>query len=321
MVGDKKKPPTLDVTAAAAETTSSHATLTQSSDRVTLSHPSGASATILLYGATVISWTAHGREQLWLSTASALDGSKAVRGGIPLVFPVFGPPQAGTAAEKLPQHGFARTTRWELLGRTEGESAGEANICVDFGLNAQSLDEETRAKWGGAFGLIYSVTLTSSTLETKMVVQNAGQGDSAAFDFNVLFHTYLHVPDVNKIAINGLNGLTYNDKTLGLTEHTESNETLRITAQTDRIYRSAPDELSIVDATADNKPVFTVSKVGLKDVVIWNPWADGAGKIADWEPKDGYQQMICVEAGSVAAWQTLEAGATWEGGVVHKAHL
>ncbi|KAK6340927.1 hypothetical protein TWF696_009240 [Orbilia brochopaga] len=319
MVGDKKKPPTLDVTA--AETPSSHATLTQSSDRVTLSHPSGASATILLYGATVISWTAHGREQLWLSTASALDGSRAVRGGIPLVFPVFGPPQAGTAAEKLPQHGFARTTRWELLGRTEAETAGDLNICVDFGLDSRSLDEETRAKWGGEFGLIYSVTLTSSTLETKMVVQNAGSGESAAFDFNVLFHTYLRVPDVEAIGIKGLNSLTYRDKTLGNTEHNESSTTLRITSQTDRVYRSAPDEIAIVDASASDKPLFTVTKVGLKDVVIWNPHAEGAEKIADWQPKDGWKEMVCVEAGSVAEWQTLEAGATWEGGVVHKAHL
>ncbi|KAF3903964.1 hypothetical protein ABW21_db0208862 [Orbilia brochopaga] len=319
MVGDKKKPPTLDV--AAADAPSSHATLTQSSDRVTLTHPSGASATILLFGATVISWTAHGREQLWLSSSSALDGSRAVRGGIPLVFPVFGPPQPGTAVEKLPQHGFARTTRWELLGRTEAESAGDVNICVDFGLDSRSLDEETRGKWGAEFGLIYSVTLTSTTLETKMVVQNAGEGDSAAFQFNVLFHTYLHVPNVETIGIKGLESLSYRDKTLGMSTHTESSPVLRIASQTDRVYISAPDEISIVDVEASDKPLFTVTKVGLNDVVIWNPHTDGAEKIADWEPKAGWKEMVCVEAGSVADWQTLEAGATWEGGVVHKAHL
>lgn len=43
---------------------------------------------VLLYGATIISWKSGGEEKLWLSSGAKLDGSKAVRGGIPLVFPV-----------------------------------------------------------------------------------------------------------------------------------------------------------------------------------------------------------------------------------------
>ena len=43
----------------------------------------------MLYGATIISWKdGSGEERLWLSEAAKLDGSKAVRGGVPLVFPV-----------------------------------------------------------------------------------------------------------------------------------------------------------------------------------------------------------------------------------------
>ncbi len=57
--------------------------------RVSASLPTGESVDILLYGATVISWKDRaGNEKLWLSDAAKLDGSKAVRGGIPLVFPV-----------------------------------------------------------------------------------------------------------------------------------------------------------------------------------------------------------------------------------------
>lgn len=57
--------------------------------RVSAVLPTGESLEILLCGATVISWKdAAGREKLWLSEAAKLDGSKAVRGGIPLVFPV-----------------------------------------------------------------------------------------------------------------------------------------------------------------------------------------------------------------------------------------
>jgi hypothetical protein len=53
--------------------------------------PSGESVTVYLYGATVTSWKANGEEQLFLSEKAHLDGSKPIRGGIPLVFPVYWP--------------------------------------------------------------------------------------------------------------------------------------------------------------------------------------------------------------------------------------
>lgn len=60
--------------------------------RVTATLPTGESVVVLLHGATVISWKdASGSEKLWLSDKAVLDGSKAVRGGIPLVFPVSFP--------------------------------------------------------------------------------------------------------------------------------------------------------------------------------------------------------------------------------------
>jgi len=53
--------------------------------------PTGESVEVLLFGATVISWkSASGIENLWVSDAAKLDGSKPVRGGIPVVFPVSG---------------------------------------------------------------------------------------------------------------------------------------------------------------------------------------------------------------------------------------
>lgn len=64
-------------------------TISHGNSRVSASLPSGESIEILLYGATVLSWKdASGDEKLWLSEGAKLDGTKAVRGGIPLVFPV-----------------------------------------------------------------------------------------------------------------------------------------------------------------------------------------------------------------------------------------
>ncbi len=81
----------------------------------------GSSAEILLFGATVISWkspsttTSVPTERLFVSSKSSLDGSKAVRGGIPVVFPFFGAPTKPEHS-KLPQHGFARNHVWSWDG-------------------------------------------------------------------------------------------------------------------------------------------------------------------------------------------------------------
>jgi glucose-6-phosphate 1-epimerase len=51
--------------------------------------PTGETLEVHLYGATVTSWkNTDGSENLWLSDKAVLDGSKAIRGGIPVVFPV-----------------------------------------------------------------------------------------------------------------------------------------------------------------------------------------------------------------------------------------
>jgi hypothetical protein len=67
----------------------------------------GGHARVCLFGATVTSYrSATGREELFVSKHAVLDGVKAIRGGIPVVFPQFG------ADGPLPQHGFARNNRW-----------------------------------------------------------------------------------------------------------------------------------------------------------------------------------------------------------------
>ena len=62
--------------------------ISDAGDRVTARLPTGESVEVLLHGATVISWKSGGKENLWLSDRAILDGSKPVRGGIPICFPV-----------------------------------------------------------------------------------------------------------------------------------------------------------------------------------------------------------------------------------------
>ena len=182
--------------------------------KVIASLPTGDSVEILLYGATVTSWKSSGRENLWLSDAAKLDGSKPVRGGIPVVFPVscndqhgqlqnnadehtqaFGPPPKDHATGKLPQHGFARNSTWEYLGKTSSESGasakgGDDRVQLDFGLSSAQLGADAKKAWGYEFGLVYSVTLSKDGLQTMLNVQNKGQ---ESFEFQMLLHTYFKI--------------------------------------------------------------------------------------------------------------------------------
>lgn len=87
MVDRPKKPSALSATPGLAP--QPQVNITHSNSAVSAVLPSGESVDILLYGATITSWKdAAGKEKLWLSEKAITDGSKAVRGGIPLVFPV-----------------------------------------------------------------------------------------------------------------------------------------------------------------------------------------------------------------------------------------
>jgi glucose-6-phosphate 1-epimerase len=110
---------------------------------------------------------------------------------------VFGPPpKSGHATSALPQHGFARSTTWEYLGKSTSESQpvssnkGDDSIQLDFGLDHSSLSPEASKAWPIEFALVYSVTLSKEGLKTTLIVRNEGK---ETFDFQTLLHTYLRV--------------------------------------------------------------------------------------------------------------------------------
>ena len=84
---------------------------------VKITAPSGAQAIVSLYGAHLLSWkTADGQERLFVSHKSSLDASRAVRGGVPVIFPQFAARGTGM------RHGFARVSTWRL-GASGSDSA------------------------------------------------------------------------------------------------------------------------------------------------------------------------------------------------------
>ncbi|KAI1374282.1 galactose mutarotase-like protein [Hypoxylon crocopeplum] len=283
-----------------------------SNSRVSAVLPTGESVEVLLYGATVISWkNRFGIDRLWLSDAAKLDGSKAVRGGIPLVFPVFGTAPDHAATSKLPQHGFARNSRWEFLGKSSSESAGlsDSSVKLDFGLSSNTLSEEARSMWPYTFSIIYSVTLTPENLSTSIVVTNDG---NQPIEFQVLMHTYLRIEDISKIQVTGLEDSDYIDK-VDAAQTKKQSGAVTIAGETDRVYTPVKGPSHPVEVVEDGEAVFSIARDNLKDVVVWNPWTDKAAGMADFEPKAGFKNVLCVEAGSVNGWVTLDPSDAFEG--------
>lgn len=242
------------------------------------------------------------------------------RGGIPLVFPNFGPPPKDHATSSLPQHGFARNSQWEYLGKSSSESGplakgGDDSVKLDFGLSHSNLSDEAKKAWPYEFGLVYSVTLGKDGLQTMLNVRNEGK---QSFEFQMLLHSYFHVDDITKTAINGLGSTTYIDKMLNATEHQQTDPSVKIAGEVDRVYKSIKQDTTSV--VVGSKPVLDVQRDNLVDSVVWNPWIEKSKGMGDFEPKDGYKNMLCVEVGAVDGWQKLEPGETFEGGQILRAH-
>ena len=85
------------------------------------------------------------------------------------------------------------------------------------------------------------------------------------------------------------------------------------TAETDRVYMPTAPLSEPLTVTQAGKPRFRLVRDNLPDVVVWNPWTDKAAGMGDFEPKDGWRRMVCVEAGSVSSWTRLEQGDVFEG--------
>lgn len=110
----------------------------------------------------------------------------------------------------------------------------------------------------------------------------------------------------------GLEDSEYVDKVDAAKTKSQSGA-VAITGETDRVYTPAKGPSNAVAVAEEGETIFTVVRDNLKDVVVWNPWTEKAAGMGDFEPKDGFKKMICIEAGSVNGWVSLDPGDAFEG--------
>lgn len=265
---------------------------------ITLTHRSGSSAQIYLQGAHISSWKdSRGKEQLFLSRMSDFKSGVPIRGGIPVVFPQFGD-------GPLPKHGFARIMDWQFSSSSVSDN-GDVSVTLSLSDN-----EMTRSIWDFRFSLEVVVILVADTISVQVSVINTGD---VLFDYQIALHTYFGISDIRSTAICGLNGVEYLDSLQNRLRMTEPHLGITFDGEVDRIYLNTPDTLIIADESARQHIIIT--KCGMPDVVVWNPWIEKSIRLADFGD-DEYQQMVCVETGAVVPGIKLSSGDRWTGETV-----
>ncbi|GAA5994968.1 glucose-6-phosphate 1-epimerase [Rhodotorula paludigena] len=270
---------------------------------------------IALKGATVFSYSYDGQERLFTSAKSNVHTSDpaAVRGGVPVCWPIFGPaPSDSPLFSKLKQHGFARTSVWEYVGaQDEGEG-----IKATFKLEP---NEQIQALFTLPFVLTYTVHLLPYSLSLSLSVANPSSA-IAPLPFQALLHSYFRLPDSvhpRDVLVTPLENLAFADKAGpkdGLTKEAERRKVVDVDGpggEVDRVYFRAPDRLELATGAAGT---VRVHKKGLPDVVLWNPGPEKGAKIGDMEDR-GWERYVCLEPGLVEPFQFLDPGKSWEGGI------
>jgi glucose-6-phosphate 1-epimerase len=256
----------------------------------------GPNCKLFLHGAHVYSFRdENDTELLFMSSETKYE---KVRGGIPVIFPQFGP-------GKLPQHGFARDSdEWVVVNSSWNPDQNSASISLRL-----KESESTLKVWPFKFEVLLTVQISfhpsqRPVFEQTMKVSNT---DANAFEFTSCFHTYFQVKNIRETTLTNFKNVKYMDKVLNQVCDNTS-ETVKLVDQTDRVFYDAPEKVEI--ATGGDKTF--LETVNFKDKVVWNTWEAGAKKMADLGDND-WVNYICVEAAAVKTPINLKQGESWSG--------
>ena len=225
---------------------------------------------------------------MFISENAYFAEGKAAKGGVPICWPWFGAAadNENSIQVKKPDHGFVRTDYWsvaaaEILGN------GDTKIVLEF-----KVTPATRELWSYSFQLILEI-LVSDSLSLQLLTRNTGD---QAFAITEAFHAYFNVGDARKIVISGLENTEYLDKNTGYDKFQQSG-VIKITEATDHIHNAKKQQLILDDPAFKRK--IKISSSGNKNVVVWNPWVEGAMAMKDLK-SDDYKSFICLEVANAA---------------------
>lgn len=236
---------------------------------------------VLDHGAHVLTWQPRGADPVLFTSSKAIFAEGvAIRGGVPVCFPWFGPGREPGAPFG---HGFARTSAWTLIGNEVTDETQQ----VTYRLSHPSASDDywPHEYWAlltASFGRELTISLTVTNL------------DDHPISYEAALHTYLAVDSVREARIEGLAGVSYVDKTAD-GQLAEQRGALTFTGETDRVY-ATPGPVTVVDEAGARE--ISVATSGATHLIVWNPGAEQAAGLADLGAGE-WERFVCVEAGRV----------------------
>lgn len=257
---------------------------------------SKAHATISTYSGQVLSYRPKDQQHdlLFVSDKAYYEDGKAIKGGIPVCWPWFGPDPDD---QGRPAHGFVRNRQW---GVTASESLADGSTRVVLSLVDT---DDTRGIWPHPFRLDIEITVGDS-LTVALVTHNTGDKNVT---ISQALHSYFQVGDISKVRVLGLDGADYLDKVDDAARKTQAGP-ITIDGEVDRIYTGVTGEQVIDDESLGRK--IHITSRGCSTAVVWNPWSEIAASMGDLGDDD-YRKMICVETAN-AGPETVEIAAGGE---------
>jgi D-hexose-6-phosphate mutarotase len=238
-----------------------------------------ATAEIYLHGAHVTSFVPAGHGDLfWVSPLSPFRAGKAIRGGVPICFPWFGPHPERT---DFPAHGFVRIKEWTLES-----SALLSDGKVEIVLTTES-DEQTRQFWAVDFKLEMRVTI-GSELKLELITTNT---DSKPFVYEECFHTYFSVTDVHRTLVKGLENTPFLDK-LDKDKPAVLSSSLAPDRPVTYLFPKSTPDTQIDDMIG--KITIISRQDGFKGTVVWTPGENAEVSFTD--IGNSWKKFICLEA-------------------------
>ena len=213
---------------------------------------------------------------LWLSPNVIFKPGKAIRGGVPICFPWFGPHSHNTAA---PQHGFARIRDWQLTAVSETGDATQ--LTFSLGNDAQTL-----ALYPHEFTAELHFTLGKSLTIALSVINHSDN----TMPLGWAFHSYFPVSDTAVTTVPELVGCEYLDQTDSHRRKQLARE-LDFSQHTDAVFMASPDTLTLVRPNGN----LDISTQNAPTTIVWNP-NDLANTVADLGVGT-QEQFVCVERG------------------------
>ncbi|MDX1676830.1 D-hexose-6-phosphate mutarotase [Arsukibacterium sp.] len=241
-----------------------------------------ASAVISLYGGQVLSYQPQpGNEILWLSDKAQWHNNTAIRGGVPVCWPWFGPavPEINPDNLPLPNHGLVRNRLWQL---TDSKLCDD-KLSVTLGISVTDLPA---ALWpDGAVArpvnLSLSLTLNNQALALQLSCDTALYQQAA-------LHSYFRINQLSQTRVTGLSHC-YFDKVRNAKQASPSSET-SFNGETDRIYYATGKQLQLTDAESS----VIIEQYHHDASVIWNPWQQKSRALPDMADQ-GFTEFVCVE--------------------------